>query len=310
MRGLQLVPYNTKIDFVGLRFVAFGITAFIIIATALSIYFKGFNLGIDFKGGMLIEVRTHQKADLASLRTTLNALQIGDVKLQDFGNSNDVLIRMEKQHGGAKAQEEAIGRVKKALGNSVDYRRIETVGGKVSEDLIQNGIWAMLFAMVGMLIYVWIRFEWQYGLCGILSLVHDSIAVIGFYSLSGFELKETAFAALLTTIGYSINDTVVIYDRLRENLRKYKTTPFPEVLNLSANETLSRTILTSTTTLLALVALYFFGGAEIENFSLPIIVGIVVGTFSSIFVSSTLLLYFDLRKKKDDEPIASGPITA
>ncbi len=181
-----------------------------------------------------------------------------------------------------------------------------SVGPKVSEDLVQNGLWAFLFAIIGMLVYIWFRFEWQFGLCGIIALVHDSIAVIGFYSLSGLEFNETAFAAILTTVGYSINDSVVIYDRIRENLRKYKKTAMPEVLNLSVNETLSRTLLTSGTTIFALWVLYWLGGGVIEAFSLPILVGVVIGTLSSIFLSVSLLLNFDLRKhlqKKEDENI-------
>lgn len=308
MRGLQLVPYNTKIDFSGRRLWAYGIALFIIIASFGALLTKGLNFGIDFKGGLLIEIRTQEKADIAGLRSTLNNLNLGEVKLQEFGTDRDILIRVEQQAGGEKAQAVALQMIKATLGDQVDYRRVETVGAKVSADLIQNGIMAVIFAMVGMLIYIWIRFEWEYGVCGILALVHDTIAVLGFYAISGFEFNETAFAAILTTVGYSINDTVVIYDRLRENLRKFKTTPIPELINISANNTLSRTLLTAGTTLLALFSLYVFGGPVIENFSMPIIIGIIAGTFSSIFLSVNLLLFFDLRKKKDDEPIPSGPI--
>lgn len=308
MRGLQIVPYGTKINFVGFRYIAYGITALITALTLFSLMTKGLNLGIDFKGGMLLEIRTPQQADFESLRTTLNNLNLGDVKLQGFGSDKDVLIRVEQQPGGEKAQMIALNKIKAALGPGIDYRRVETVGAKVSKTLIENGTWAFLFALVGMLLYIWIRFEWQYGLCGVIALIHDAIAVIGFYSLAGIEFNESAFAAILTTVGYSINDSVVIYDRLRENLRKFKSTSQEELINLSANETLSRTLLTVGTTLIALLALYWFGGPVIENFSLPIIIGVIVGTFSSIFLSANLLLFFDLRKKKDDEPVASGPI--
>lgn len=308
MRGLQLVPYGTKIDFSGRRFLAYGLALFIILGSFAALFTKGLNYGIDFKGGLLIEIRTPEKADIAGLRSTLNNLGLGEVKLQDFGTDRDVLIRIEQQDGGEKAQVVALQMVKSTLGDKVDYRRVETVGAKVSADLIKNGIMAVIFAMVGMLIYIWIRFEWEYGVCGILALAHDAIAVLGFYAISGFEFNETAFAALLTTVGYSINDTVVVYDRLREDLRKFKTTPVPVLVNLSANSTLSRTVLTSGSTLLALFALYLFGGPVIENFSMPIIIGVIAGTFSSIFLSANLLLFFDLRKKKDDEPIPSGPI--
>lgn len=308
MRGLQLVPYNTKIDFSGRRYLAYALALVVVLGSFGSLFTKGLNLGIDFKGGLLIELRTPEKADVAGMRSTLNALGLGEVKLQNFGSDRDLLIRVEQQKGGEQGQAVALKMVKATLGDKVDYRRVETVGAKVSDTLIENGVMALVFAMIGMLIYIWIRFEWEYGLCGILALLHDAIAVLGFYSISGFEFNETAFAALLTTVGYSINDTVVIYDRLRENLRKYKTTPIPDLINISANNTLSRTLLTSGTTLLALFALYFFGGPVIENFSMPIIIGVIAGTFSSIFLSVNLLLFFDLRKKKDSEPIPSGPI--
>lgn len=308
MRGLQLVPYDTKIDFTGRRSLFYGLALLVIIVSFSALFTKGLNYGIDFKGGLLIEIRTPEKADIAGLRSTLNDLGLGEVKLQDFGTDRDVLIRVEQQDGGEKAQLVALQMVKSTLGDQVEYRRVETVGAKVSADLINNGIMAVIFAMAGMLIYIWIRFEWEYGVCGILALANDVIIVLGFYAISGFEFNETAFAVLLTTVGYSINDTVVIYDRLREDLRKFKTTPVAELINLSANGTLSRTVLTSGSTLLALFALYIFGGPVIENFSMPIIVGIIAGTFSSIFLSANLLLFFDLRKKKDDEPIPSGPV--
>lgn len=309
MRGLQLVPYDTKIDFSGRRYIAYALALLIVLGSFGVLFTKGLNLGIDFKGGLLIEIRTPQKADIAGLRATLNNLGLGEVKLQDFGSDRDVLIRVEQQDGGERAQAVALKMIKGTLGNQVEYRRVETVGAKVSADLIQNGIMALAFAMIGMLIYIWIRFEWEYGVCGVIALAHDAIAVLGFYAISGFEFNETAFAAILTTVGYSINDTVVIYDRLRENLRKYKTTPIPELINISANNTLSRTLLTSGSTLLALFSLYFFGGPVIENFSMPIIIGVIAGTFSSIFLSVNLLQFFDMRKKKDDEPMPSGPVT-
>lgn len=297
MRGLQIIPYGTTIDFVGARKIAYSLFIIIIIGSFFSLFTKGLNLGIDFKGGLLLEVRTPQAAHLADLRSQLSSLGLGEAKLQQFGSDRDLMIRLDRQEGGEEGQALALSKVKEALGPEVDYRRVETVGPKVSEDLIHNGIIALSFCLLGMMIYIWARFEWQYGLCGILALAHDAIAVMGFYSLSGIEFSETALVAILTTIGYSINDSVVIYDRLRENLRKYKKTPLGEIINLTANETLSRTLLTSGSTLIALAALYFFGGSVIENFSLPILIGIFVGTISSIFISSNLLLYFNLRKK-------------
>lgn len=301
MRGLQFIPPNTKINFVGFRYVAYTISTALMVWSLISIISSGFNVGIDFKGGILMEVRTQQAADLGSMRKTLMGLDMGEIKLQNFGGDNDVLIRIEQQKGGDEAQIRATDRVKEALGKNVEYRRVETVGSKVSDDIISSGILAVSVALFLMLLYIWFRFEWQYAFCGIVALMHDVLAVLGFYSITGYEFNEAAFGAILTTIGYSINDSVVVYDRLRENLRKYKTTPVAEVMNLSTNETLSRTILTSGSLILALAALYGFGGPVIENFALPILVGIVFGTFSSIFISVNLLLFFDLRRKKAGE---------
>jgi preprotein translocase subunit SecF len=308
MRGLQIIPYNTKIDFVGMRKIAYALSLVIIVGSFIALFTKGLNLGIDFRGGFLLEIRTKQEANLAEMRDKLGQLEMGEVKLQEFGTKHDLMIRLQRQPGDEQAQNQALEKIKQTLGPDVEYRRVEIVGPKVSEDLIQNGLWAISFALVGMLIYIWFRFEWQYGLCGILALIHDAIAVMGFYAISGIEFNETAFAAILTTIGYSINDSVVIYDRLRENLRKYKKTSLADVINLSANETLSRTMLTSGTTLVALGALSFFGGPVIENFSLPIFVGVIVGTASSIYISANLLLYFDLRRTiKDEENVIDAP---
>ena len=305
MKGIQIVPYNTKIDFVGKRWIGYIVAICIVLGTAVSLMTKGLNLGIDFCGGILLEVRLPEAPDLAKLRTQMNDLGLGDVKLQSIGNDpRDILMRLERQKGAEDAQGQAVAKIKESLGSKVDYRRVETVGPKVSDDLIHSGLMATLMALGLMLVYIWFRFEWQFGVCGVIALVHDAIAVIGFYSISGLEFSEGALAAILTTVGYSINDTVVIYDRLRENLRKYKKTSVAEIMNLSMNETLSRTVLTSSTTILALFALYWLGGPVIEAFSLPILVGILVGTLSSIFLSVTLLLNFDIRahlQKKEEE---------
>lgn len=312
MRGLQIVPYDTKIDFARHKIFSYVIAIVIVVGSITAFMTKGLNLGIDFKGGILLEIRTPQTADIASMRSTLNGLNLGEVKLQDYGSDRDILIRVEQQDGGESAQGKAVELIRATLdntfGDGVEYRKIESVGAKVSEDLVSNGLMAIGFALIGMLIYIWVRFEWEYGLAGVVSLLQDALAVLGFYAISGFEFNESAIAAILTTIGYSINDSVVIYDRLRENLRKYKTTSIPDVINMSINGTLSRTILTSGSTLLALCALYFFGGPVIENFSLPIIVGICFGTFSSIFLSVNLLQLFDLRKVKSDDSVPSGPV--
>jgi preprotein translocase SecF subunit len=305
---IPLVPANTKIDFVRMRYAAFAFSIIVIAGSLLALATEGLNYGIDFRGGFLIEIRTPQVADIALLRTSLSALNLGEVKLQEAGGPRDVMIRIEKQKGGDEAQQEALTKIKAALGKDVEYRRIETVGPKVSEDLINNGLIAVGLAMLAMLVYIWFRYEWQFGVCGVLALLHDCLAILGLYAVSPLEFNETSLIAILTTLGYSINDTVVIYDRLRENFRKYKKMPLPELLNLSMNETLSRTTLTVATTLLSLLALYLFGGKIIAEFSLPIIFGITFGTYSSIFISSLLLLYFKF--ERDKEPAASTPVTS
>ncbi len=291
MKGLRLVPYDTNIDFVGIRKYIYAFSIAVMLVSFASLFKRGLNLGIDFKGGFLIEVRTPEKADVAGTRKSLEELNVGSVKLQEFGSDRDVMIRIEQQKGGEEAQTVVLEKSK-----DLEYRRVETVGPKVSDDLVKNGIWALGFALVGMLIYVSFRFEWYFGVCGILALIHDTIAVMGFYTLSGLEFSETAFVAILTTIGYSINDSVVIYDRIRENLRKFKKMPMAELINKSTNETLSRTVLTAGTTIVSLIALCTFGGPVIRDFSLPILVGITFGVFSSIFVSANLLLLFNVRR--------------
>lgn len=299
MRGLQLIPNNTKIDFVARKKYVFSLSLFIMLASILSVFVNGINFGIDFKGGILVEARMEKPVNFSSLRERLTDLKVGEVKLQAFGSDRDVMIRLEKQPGGEQAQNEALAKVKETLGEGVDYRRVETVGPKISEDLINNAFLALLWALGGMLIYVWFRFEWQFSVCAIIALIHDSLAILGLYGLTSIEFNETAIIAILTTIGYSINDTVVIYDRIRENLRKFKKASLPEVMNRSINETLSRTVLTSGTTMLALLCLYFFGGAVVASFTLPIIVGVAFGTYSSICIAAPLLLYFKIYRGED-----------
>lgn len=299
--GLQLIPYNTNFDFVGKKNIIFGALIAIAALCLGSIFIQGFNYGIDFKGGLLLEIRTHEPADIAKLRADLGSVVVGEATLQEFGSAHDILIRVERQPGGDEEQLAALAKIKDKLGSSVDYRRVETVGPKVSADLIRNGVYAVLWALVAMLVYIWFRFEWQFGVCSFITLAHDSLIVLGLFSLFQLEFNETTIIAVLITVTYSINDTVVIYDRIRENLRKFKKLPLGELINVSINDTLSRTILTSTTTLLSLLGLYFFGGPVIAAFSLPIIVGITAGTISSITVSAPLLLHTGLRTDKTAE---------
>jgi len=300
--GLQIIPYNTTYDIIAKKNIIFSILITIALLCLGSIFLQGFNYGIDFKGGLLLEIRTHEVANLSQLRSDLSGIVQGEVTLQEFGSSNDVLIRVERQPGGDEDQLAALGKVKEKLGQNVDYRRVETVGPKVSADLIRNGIYAIIWSLVAMLIYIWFRFEWQFGVCSLMTLAHDALIVLGLFSIFQLEFNENAIIAVLITVTYSINDTVVIYDRIRENLRKFKKMPLGALINLSINETLSRTILTSTTTLLALCGLYFFGGPVIAAFSLPIIAGITAGTISSITVSAPLLMHVRLRPEIDSQP--------
>jgi preprotein translocase SecF subunit len=307
--GLRLIPYDTNYDFVGKKNIVLSILGVITLISLCFVFFKGFNYGIDFKGGLLLEIRTHEAADLGKLRSDLHGIVQGEVNLQEFGSPNDVLIRVERQPGGEEAQLQALGKIKEKIGANVDYRQVVTVGPKVSEDLIRNGIYAVLWSLVAMLVYIWFRFEWQFGVCSVVTLAHDAIVVLGLFSIFQLEFNETAIIAVLITVTYSINDTVVIYDRIRENLRKFKKMPMTELINHSINETLSRTILTSTTTLLSLLGLYLFGGPVIAAFSLPIIVGILAGTISSIVISAPLLLYMGIRPEvleKEGEAARKG----
>ena len=313
MRLINLVPTDTRIDFMRVRKLA-AVLSLLLCAASIGLFFaKGLNYGIDFRGGILIEIRTEQPADMGQLRSTLGGLGLGEVQLQEFGRDTDVLIRIERQAGGEKEQLAAVNTAKEALGDAVDYRRTEFVGPKVGAELIEAGITAVLLAMAAMLVYIWFRFEWQFGVGAVVALLHDVLLTIGIFSLMGLEFNLSTVAAILTIAGYSINDTVVVYDRVRENLRKFKQMPLPDLLNLSINGTLSRTLLTSVTTLLALLALFFFGGEVIKGFSFAMIWGIVVGTYSSIFIAVPLLVYMNLRRtglivgEDDDEPATENP---
>jgi preprotein translocase subunit SecF len=294
MKMLHLVPYNTKIDFIAWRLPAFALSALLVVLSITSFFTRGLNYGVDFTGGIIMEVQTPGPADMAAMRTTLGGLGLGDVELQGFGTESQVLIRIQAQQGDERAQQAAVEKVKRALGSNVDYRRVEYVGPKVSDELFWNGIYAVAASLIMMLIYIWFRFEWQFGVCGIIALGHDVISTVGLFSVFQLDFNLTTVAAVLTIAGYSINDTVVVYDRVRENLRKYKSLPLPQLFNLSINETLSRTVMTSATTFLAVLSLYFLGGEVIHGFSLGVLFGIIFGTYSSIFVALPIMLYMEL----------------
>ncbi|MBK8909563.1 MAG: protein translocase subunit SecF [Rhodospirillales bacterium] len=295
MRGISFVPANTHIPFMAARRVFLAASAGLVIASLALFAVRGLNYGIDFVGGILIEVQTQGPADLPDLRTRLSGLGLGEIALQEFGEPNEILIRIQKQEGGEEAQQQAMEAVKAELGSTVEYRRTELVGPKVSKELFWSGVEAVAFALVAMLVYIWFRFEWQFGLGAVIALAHDIISTIGVFALLGLEFNLSTVAAILTIAGYSINDTVVVYDRVRENLRKYKTMPLPALFDGAINETLSRTTMTSMTTLFALLALYLLGGEVIRGFSFAMIWGIVVGTYSSICIAVPLLIYMNLR---------------
>jgi preprotein translocase SecF subunit len=296
-RGVTFIPQNTKIDFVGMRTITWIVSALLTVVPLVLLWTHGLNMGIDFEGGTLIEIKTKQSpADLSDIRSKVSGLDLGEVQIQEFGAPDAVLIRIAAQPTEAE-QQQSIAKVKQALGDTVEYRRVEIVGPTISSELIAGGTIAVVVAMIGILIYVWFRFEWQFAVAAVSSLVHDVTGTIGLYALLGLEFNVSSIAAILTIIGYSLNDKVVIFDRVRENLRKYKRMPLVELLDLSINETLSRTVLTHVTTFLAMLPFLFFGGEAIFGFALAMCFGIVIGAYSSIFVASPLQLIFGVRRE-------------
>lgn len=308
-------PKKWHIDFMRLRWLAFILSLSLSIASCVLPFTKGLNFGIDFVGGIVVEIRTDQNVNIGKMRAALGKLQLGEVALQNFGGPNDLMIRVQEQDGGANAQSAAVDVIKKGLKDAfpdvgIEYRKVDYVGAQVGGELIHAGIMAMLGAFAAIMAYIWIRFEWQYGVGAIMALLHDATMTIGFYSISGLEFNLTSVAAILTIVGYSINDSVVIYDRIRENLRKYKKMTLLELINVSLNETLSRTLNTVGTTLLATLALVLWGGEVIQSFSLAMFFGVIVGTYSSIFISAPLLVYMNLRRDTASEKKPEGNIVA
>ena len=289
-KPVRLIPDDTKYPFMRLSRFGFFVSGILCILAIALFVFKGLNYGIDFKGGSVITIRTQEVAHLDNLRNTLNGLGLGSVELQQFGGPNDVLIRLPAQGGGDQNEQAAQKKVVDALGPTVEIRAKETVGAKVSEELTQQATAAVMLAIIFVLFYLWARFEWQFALGAVLSLLHDVTLSIGLFSLIGLEFNLSIIAAILTIIGYSLNDTVVVFDRIREFLRRYKSMGLADLIDFSINSVLPRTILTSTTTLIALLALYFFGGEVIRGFTFAMIWGVVVGTYSSIFIASPVLI--------------------
>ena len=283
------------------------ISTVLIIISLVLLIFKGLNFGIDFKGGTLIELRsTDNQINVSSLRDKFSQMDLGDVSVKKFGNDTDYLIKFENKNNKKNIIEEIKINLDKSFGNNFNFRRVENVGPKVSAELLKSGVIAISLSLATMLFYIWIRFEWQFSLGAILALFHDVIVTLGIFSLFSLEINLSIIAAVLTIVGYSMNDTVVIFDRVRENLRKYSDIKIFELTNISINETLSRTLITSITTLLALLSIFFFGGEILKGFSLAMIFGVLFGTYSSIYIANTILVRLEVTQKtvlKDNDKV-------
>ena len=289
----KLIPFNNFYKIFNLT------SSILIIISILLLLFKGLNYGVDFKGGTLIEIRTaNNSISISDLRKSFNKMNLGDISVKEFGIKNDFIVKFEKK---INDKENTIDNIKKDLssliGNSFEFRRVESVGPKVSSELLKSGIIAIALSLCAMLIYIWIRFEWQFSLGAIIALFHDIIITLGFFSLLSFEINLSIVAAVLTIVGYSMNDTVVIYDRVRENLKKYSDIKIFDLTNISINETLSRTIITSITTLLALLSIYYFGGEVLKGFSFAMILGVIFGTYSSIYIANPILVFLRVSQR-------------
>jgi preprotein translocase subunit SecF len=293
---LRLIPDDTKYPFMKWARIRTPISLALIVLSFVLFFTVGLNVGIDFKGGTVIEVESSEAvADIAGIREKVGALELGDVQIQGIGQPNHALIRVATQPGGEEAQQAVVRKVQEALGPSYQYRRVEVVGPRVSGELAWTGTVAVIMTMFGIMAYIWFRFEWQFAIGAMATLIHDSILTVGFFALTQIDFNLTSIAAILTIIGYSLNDTVVIFDRIREILRRYKQMPVSDIIDLATNQTLARTIMTSVTVLLALGSLWFFGGPVVASFTAAMIWGIFVATASSIFIGGPILIYFNLR---------------
>jgi preprotein translocase subunit SecF len=301
-KGHDFFPHGTMLPFMKYKNLCVGLSIVMMALSLAIILIKGFNFGVDFKGGSLIEVRaTSGSADVSTMRDKLGGLGLGDVQIQSFGTDADVLIRLEQQPGGEDAQQQAANKVLEALGGDYEQRRIEVVGPAVSSELRMTGLIAVLASIVAIVAYVWFRFEWQFSVGVVVGLFHDVLVTAGIFSLFELAFDLSIVAALLTILGYSVNDSVVVADRIRENLRKFKKMPLNDLLNLSINETLSRTILTGVTTIAVLLSLFFLGGEVIRYFTFAMLFGVLIGTYSSIFVSAPLIDYLGIKRDWSDE---------
>ncbi len=297
---LKLIADNTNVDFLGKKTMAFLLSGALIIASIILIFSKGLNFGVDFTGGIVIEVRPTEITELSAVRKLLTIPELGEISLQTVGDKGDIMIRLGQQENSKEGRDKAIVLVKSILNKEfgftdINYLKTDFVGPQVGQELIEDGALSLLLAVLAIMIYIWLRFDWQFGVGAIIALFHDVILTLGLFVISGIEFNLTSIAAVLTIIGYSINDTVVIYDRVRENLRRYKKMQLHELLNISINDTLSRTILTAGTTMAALIALVWMGGDVIKGFSISVLFGVIVGTYSSIFVATPILIFMNIR---------------
>ena len=301
MFGLnKIIPSNSNYSFMEFRKMFISISIIAMFISLILLLFKGLNLGIDFKGGTLIEISTNN-SNISELRSILSP-EFNDVSMQEFGDSKTIIIRL--QNDSSNESIKTIDKVKNLISDKVnEFRRSEFVGPTISSELLWIGLQAIGFALIAILIYIWLRFEWQFGFGAVVALAHDVIFTLGFLSLFGVDFSLSSIAAILTIAGYSINDSVVIFDRIRENLRKYKKLDLPDLFNLSINHTLSRTVITSLTTLIALISLYIFGGEVIKPFAIAMIIGVIIGTYSSIFIAVPTLLIFKFRPQEEDNKL-------
>ncbi len=307
MFRLKLVPDNSAFNFLRQMRLTAVFSAMLVLVSIGLFFGKGLNLGIDFRGGILIEAQSQNAVDVAKIRSDLSRLSLGDISIQSFGSKRDILIRVQRQEGDETAQIAAIQRITETLGENFDIRRTEFVGPTIGAELAEKGMLAVGCALLAIMIYIWFRFEWQFSIAAVIALSHDVISTVGLFALASFEFNLATVAAILTIAGYSINDTVVVFDRVRENLRKYKSWDQAKILNKSLNETLSRTVMTSVTTSLALLAIIIFGGAVLRDFALAMLWGVTIGTYSSIFVAVGVISRFDLKRSDDEDNSAPVP---
>lgn len=307
MKLLRLAPENTKFPFMRFRRVSYPFSALLSLVAVALFIFKGMNFGIDFAGGTVIELRAKSgTAEVGTLRSLGESLKLGDIEVQAFGNAADATLRFGLQPGGDAAQQAAVERVRGAVGNQYDLRRVEVVGPRVSNELVQSGTLGVVLSIIAVLTYLWFRFEWQFAVGAVIATMHDLLLTVGFFSITQLEFNTTSIAAILTIVGYSLNETVVVLDRIRENMRKYKKMATAQMVDMSINAVLPRTIMTATTVMLALFALVAFGGQVIRSFSLAMIWGIFVATYSSIFICSPMLIYLGLRNEDLDRKLEAA----